>query len=130
MNMDYAICQALNYIDGSESGLLIYDVCCQWVVHFKERVSEGQFLSLWEHFRLTLAIGKFHLGAHIKECFHKFSLDFIPGTGQIDGDIMETLWSILDKVSGIIQSTTWAHCQEMLDDYMEDGNFKKAGLEW
>ena len=44
MNMDYAICQALNYIDGSESGLLIYDVCCQWVVHFKEHVSEGQFL--------------------------------------------------------------------------------------
>ena len=89
--MDYAICQALNYIDGSKSGLLIYDVCCQWVVHFKERVSKGQFLSLWEHIRLTPAIGKLYLGAHIKECFHKFSLNFIPGTRQIDGDYGEIM---------------------------------------
>ena len=41
---------------------------------------------------------------------------------------METLWSILDKVSGITRSMTWAHRQEMLDDYMEDRNFKK--LAW
>ena len=125
MNIDYAVCQALNYIDGSEAALFIYDVCCQWVVHFKERVSRGEFLSLWEHFQLTPAIGKFHLGAHIKECFHKFSLNFIRGTGQIDGEIMEALWFILDKVSGITRSMSWAHRQEMLDDYMDDGNFKK-----
>jgi hypothetical protein len=125
MNIDFAVCQALNYIDGSEAGLFIYDVCCQWVVHFKERVAQGEFLSLWQHFKLTPAIGKFHLGGHIKECFHKFSLNFIKGTGQIDGEIMETLWFILDKVSGITRSMLWAHRQEILDDYMDDGNFKK-----
>ena len=123
--MDYAICQALNCIGGSDSGLLIYDVCCQWVVHFRERVARGEFLSLWEHFQLTPAIGKFHLGAHVKECFHKYSLNFIKGAGQIDGEIMETLWFIMDKVSGITRSMSLAHCQEILDDYMEDGNFKK-----
>jgi hypothetical protein len=26
---------------------------------------------------------------------------------------------------GITQSMLWAHHQEMLDDYMDDGNFKK-----
>jgi hypothetical protein len=80
---------------------------------------------LWEHFQLTLAIGKFHLGAHIKECFRKFSLNFIRGTRQIDGEIMETLWFILDKVSGITWSMLWTHRQEILDDCMDDGNFKK-----
>src|ERR1700691_3209627 len=103
MNVDFSVCQALNHIEGSESGLLIYDVCCQWVLHFKERVAKGEFLSLWEHFKLTPAVGKFHLGAHI----------------------METLWFIMDKVSGMTRSMSWAHRQEMLDDYMEDGNFKK-----
>jgi Kyakuja-Dileera-Zisupton transposase len=125
MNIDYAVCQALNHINGSDSALLIYDVCCQWVIHFKERVSKGAFLSLWEHFKLTPAVGKFHLGAHIKECFHKYSLNFMEGSGQIDGEIMETLWSIMDKVSGITRSMSWAHRQEILDDYMDDGNFKK-----
>jgi len=125
MNIDFSVCQALNHIEGSESGLLIYDVCCQWVLHFKERVAKGEFLSLWEHFKLTPAVGKFHLGAHIKECFYKYSLNFIEGSGQIDGEIMETLWFIMDKVSGMTRSMSWAHRQEMLDDYMEDGNFKK-----
>src|ERR1700691_4486199 len=77
------------------------------------------------HFKLTPAVGKFHLGAHIKECFYKYSLNFIEGSGQIDGEIMETLWFIMDKVSGMTRSMSWAHRQEMLDDYMEDGNFKK-----
>jgi hypothetical protein len=38
---------------------------------------------------------------------------------------METLWFILDRVLGIPWSIAWAHHQEMLDDYMEDGNIKK-----
>ena len=125
MNIDFAVCQALTYIDGSESGLLIYDVCCQWVLNFRERVDKAEFLSLWEHFKLTPGVRKFHLGAHVKDCFPLFSLNFIEGAGQIDGEIMETLWFIMDKVSGITCSMLWAHQQEILDDYMEDGNFKK-----
>ena len=38
---------------------------------------------------------------------------------------MERLWSILDKVLRITQSMTWAHHQEMLDNHIEDRNFKK-----
>ena len=125
MNIDYAVCQALNYILGSEEGLLVYDVCCQWCLHFLERVSQARYLSLPENFKITPAVGKFHLGAHIKECFYKYSLNFIKGAGQIDGEVMETLWSILDKVQGMTRSMSWAHRQEMLDDYMGDGNWKK-----
>jgi Kyakuja-Dileera-Zisupton transposase len=125
MNIDYAVCGALNYIDGSKEALFIYNVCCQWFVHFKDQVSKGEFLSLHKHFKLTPATRKFYLGSHVKECFHKYSLNFIKGAGQINGEIMETLWSILDKVLGITRSMSWAHHQERLDDYIEDGNFKK-----
>jgi hypothetical protein len=38
---------------------------------------------------------------------------------------METLWSILNKVQGMTRSMSWVHRQEMLDDYMGDGNWKK-----
>ena len=125
MNMDYSVCQALNYTDATELALLIHDICCQWCLHFAERVSKSKFLSLWEGIKITPAVGKFHLGAHIKECFFLFSLNFIQGAGQVDGEIMETLWAVLDKVAGMTRAMSGYHRQEMLDDYMNDGNWKK-----
>lgn len=58
-------------------------------------------------------------------CFAKFSLNFIQGIGQVDGKILETLWSVTNKIAG----TTWAmgklHRSEVLDDDMYDSNWKK-----
>jgi Kyakuja-Dileera-Zisupton transposase len=125
MNIDYSDCQALSYTDATEFALLIYDICCQWSLHFAERVSKFKFLSLCEGIKITPAVGKFHLGAHIKECFFLFSLNFIEGSGQVDGEIMETLWAVLNKVAGMTRAMSGRHQQEMLDDYMNDGNWKK-----
>ena len=44
------------------------------------------------------------------------------GSGHIDGKIMETLWSGMNKVSGSARSMSKAHRQETLDDYMRDSN--------
>ncbi len=104
---------------------MVYDNCCEWCRQFKERVSKYRFLSIPDGIKIIPAVGKFHLGAHIKECFYKFSLNFIEGAGQVDGEIMETLWSILNKVSGMTRSMSKYHRQEVLDDYMNDGNWKK-----
>src|ERR1700683_3873957 len=117
MNIDFSVCQALSHIEGSESRLLIYNVYCTWVLHLKEIVAKGEFLSLLEHFKLTPVVGKFHLGAHIKECFYKYLLNFIEGSGQIDGEIMETLWFIMDKVLGMTRSMSWAHRQERSEEH-------------
>jgi len=32
-------------------------------------------------------------------CFPKFSLNFVEGAGEVDGEILETLWSPLDEVA-------------------------------
>lgn len=71
------------------------------------------------------AVGKFHLGAHISECFRKFSLNFIQGAGQADGEILETLWWPLDKVAGATRAMSCHHRREVLDDNMYDSNWKK-----
>jgi hypothetical protein len=125
VNIDYSIFHALMYIEDTTTALVIYDICCQWSIHFKERVSTYRFLSLWKDLKIIPAVGKFHLGAHIKECFHKFSLNFIVGSGELDGEIMETLWAVLDKVAGMTRSMSKFHRQEVLDDYMNNGNWKK-----
>ena len=98
--------------------LVIYDICCQWIRNFDKRVQGSQYLSVPPLTTIIPAVGKFHLGAHIRSCFPLFSLNFVHGAGQQDGEILETLWSNLNKVSSSIRAMSKAHRHEMLDDYM------------
>jgi hypothetical protein len=123
--MDYSICQALKQFPQHQQALIIYDICCQWIIHFRERVSESEFLELWDSIEITGAVGKFHLAAHIPECFPKYTLNFIEGAGEVDGEVLETLWSPMDLVAGLTQGMSVAHRQEVLDDYMNDSNWRK-----
>jgi hypothetical protein len=106
--------------------LVIYDICCQWIHNFSKRVGRSQHLSIPESTKIIPAVGKFHLGAHIWSCFPLFSLNFVRGAGQQDGEILETLWSNLNKVSGSIRAMSKAHRHEVLDEYMRDSNWKKT----
>jgi hypothetical protein len=123
--MDYSICQALKHFPQHQKVLIVYDICCQWIIHFQERVSESEFLHLSDSLGITGAIGKFHLAAHISECFAKFTLNFIEGATELHGEILETLWSGLDEVAGITQAMSTAHHQEVVDNYMQYSNWKK-----
>ena len=124
--MDYSICNALTYQTAPmESALIIYDVACQWSLHFESRVAGSRFLSLEHVSEVIPAIGKFHLAAHVPGCFTKFSLNFVQGAGQLDGEILETLWSEFNKVSASARSMSKAHRTEVYDDYMRDSNWKK-----
>ena len=71
-------------------------------------------------------VRKWHLAAHIQECFLKFSLNFIEGTGQVEGEILETLWSRMDEIARLAQSMLIAHHQEMVDEHMNDNNWQKT----
>jgi len=63
--------------------------------------------------------------AHVVECFPKYSLNFIKGMGQVDGEILETLWSMTNKVAGTTRAMGKSHQTEVLDDNMHDSNQKK-----
>jgi Kyakuja-Dileera-Zisupton transposase len=127
--MDYAFCQAAAYRTGKGKTLLpvcfIYDIGCQWGINFMERVRRAETLSFSEFRRWMVAVGKFHLGSHVKHCFCKFSLNFIKGVGQIDGEIMETLWAEFNKFGVMARSMSSAHWKEILNDHMRDWNWKK-----
>jgi len=126
MNMDYAICQALNYrTSGLKSAILLYDIACQWFIHFEERVRDGPYLSLHEDMNIIAGIGKFHLNGHKLECFAKHSPNFIQGIGQVDGEIVETLWSVFNSISRSARTGSKSHRREIYDDHMRDSNWKK-----
>ena len=87
---------------------------------------EAKYLDLPEEMTdIIAAVGKFHLNAHVQKCFAKFSPNFILGAGQVDGEIMETLWSIFNLFSCCARTMTKAHRREVYDDHMCDSNWKK-----
>lgn len=127
MNVDYSVCNALNYNScGLQEGLIIYDINCQYLINFEKRIAEvAEFLELNSEMDILGCVGKFHLAEHVDNCFAKWTLNFMKGAGHIDGEIMETLWSGMNKISAAARSMTKANRQETLDNYMRDSNWKK-----
>jgi len=126
--MDYAVCQGLNFtnMDMIRRVLLIYDIMCRWGKYFLRRVQASPYLDVPAGLELMKGIGDFHVKGHVKRCFPRFGLSFIKGAGVIDGEILETLWSELNKVSGSTRGATLAHRSEILDDHMNHSNWKKT----
>lgn len=124
--MDYSLCGALTMMPGVPSVLFCYDVGCQWCVHFEERVKRGApHLAMPSNCDLTVAIGKFHLSAHVESCFAQYSLNFIKGAAQVDGEVLETLWAPLNKSAPSTRSMSTSYRREMLDWQMNESNWQK-----
>jgi hypothetical protein len=127
MNIDYSICNALSYhTEGFTECVVVYDIACEWLINFFKRLATSHHLSIPDLLKKILAaVGKFHLSAHVEECFVQFSLNFLLGVGQVDGEILETLWSSFNLIARSARSMSKAHRREVYDDFFRDGNWKK-----
>ena len=124
--MDFVFVNAINYGTLTPIVMLIYDIMCKFIVHFRDRVMElSDFLEIPENIRIKQAIGLFHVHGHIKQCFARFAPTFIRGSGMLAGEIIETLWSSLNHTASSARTMSWYHRQEYLDAHMGDSNWKK-----
>lgn len=101
--------------------MLIYDIACQYSVHLHDRI--GHLLPMG--MEIDRAIGLFHVHAHREQCLYRFSSSFIPGSGIVAGEILESLWSSLNTITPSTRTATLAHRDEVIDDHSADSNFKK-----
>jgi hypothetical protein len=126
MNMDWSHAEALNNTNIGEipTVLLCYDVMCEYHVKLKDRIARNPLLH-FPNVAIEKAIGLFHVHGHKDECFFRFATSFIPGAGIVDGEVLETLWSVLNNISRSTRTATLAHRAEILDDHMNDSNWKK-----
>ena len=126
MNMDWAIAEALKNTNMGDlpSAMLMYDIMCQYHIKLPERVAKNPRLT-FPPVKLEKAIGLFHVHGHQDECYYRFASSFIPGAGIVDGEVLETLWSVLNNISRSTRTATLAHRAEVLDDHMNDSNWKK-----
>ncbi len=63
---------------------------------------------------------------HKDECLYRFATTYIAGVGIVDGEILESLWSLLNRISRSCRGMTTAHRAEVIDDHMGDSNWKKT----
>ncbi|KAG2063629.1 hypothetical protein BDR04DRAFT_1123129 [Suillus decipiens] len=97
MNMDYALCEAAQHnMEGITRAITFYDINCQYNKHFWDQVDQSQFLEIVLELIIIPEIGLWHVHGHQDSCYVRYALNFIEGIGQIDREIMETLWECLD----------------------------------
>ena len=122
-NVDFALLRAIlsTGVDADQGLLLYYDIICQYIIYLLERIGTHLPFGLI----VEAAIGLFHVHAHKEECFYRYASTFIPGAGIVAGEILESLWSILNSISPTVRTATLAHRAEMLDDHASDSNHKK-----
>lgn len=126
MNMDYCVSAAMKYnMDGIRLLILYYDIMCQYWKNLKKRFRGNPFLHLLNGVQIQRAIGLFHIHSHIDSCFPRYAPSYIKGAGQIDGEVLETLWAVLNLIHSSTRRMSTANRRETLDDHMNDSNWKK-----
>ena len=124
--MDHALAYAVHHGMGyGQQVINFYDINCQYSKNLHRHIAENQFISLPLGLKIQPGIGIWHVHGHQTQCFVRYAPNFIPGVGNVDGEIMETLWSSLNIVSPSTRGMATPHQQEMLDFQMNDSNFLK-----
>jgi hypothetical protein len=123
-NVDWAFLESLRTtkVLPEQGAMLIYDIACQYSVHLQDRI--GHLLP--PGLDIDTAIGLFHVHGHKEECFFRFVPTFIPGTGVVAGEILESLWSGLNVITPATRTATLSHRAEIIDDHAVDSNHKKT----
>lgn len=123
-NADFSFLKGLKHthVEYDQTVLFIYDIICQYIIYILQRI--GQHLP--PGLVIDAAIGLFHVHAHKEQCFFQFAPTFIPGTGIVAGEILESLWSSLNSISPMARTATLANRAETLDDHASDSNHKKT----
>ena len=131
-NIDWAVSEALRYFLERRTllaALILYDIVCQYNVYFKERIKRHETKALFlppSACQILYGIGLFHVHGHQATCFPRFAPSYIPGAGMLDGETIETLWSLLKGMIGSTRGMSTSHRKEVLDDHMNDVNWEKT----
>ena len=100
---------------------LLYVVCvgpCRSSPRAQSRLSSAR--SQWALFRQLLLVLR---SSTLPSARSQWAL---PTAGNIDGEIIETLWAFLNRISGSIRAMATSHRKEVLDDHMNEINWRKT----
>ncbi|KAI0690384.1 hypothetical protein C8T65DRAFT_523951, partial [Cerioporus squamosus] len=124
-NMDYCLYWVTQNLAGVVLLTVLYDIWCHYWIHLLRRFSNSPALSFPPGMVISGGIGQFHVHAHRRECYPRFSPNFIPGMGVVKNEIIESLWPDTNDIANSTRGMATGHCQESIDDHMNDSNWMK-----
>ncbi|KAI6046584.1 hypothetical protein EDC04DRAFT_2557998 [Pisolithus marmoratus] len=100
LNMDYSLANTLAYnMAGIQNVVCFYDISCSYKKNLRKHIGGSNHIQIPMSICIVPRIGIWHVHRHKKECYACYSPLFIKGAGWVDGEIIETLWSMLNVVS-------------------------------
>ncbi|VDC03130.1 unnamed protein product [Peniophora sp. CBMAI 1063] len=109
----------------SERLQLLYDIWCRYGIHLKECFEQNKHLT-WPQFSEVLgSVGVWHIYGHVFECVGCYSMLYSRHTGIVDGEILETLWSILNGILESCRGMSLASRKEVISMFQSDSNHRK-----
>ncbi|KAF9219388.1 hypothetical protein BS17DRAFT_675679, partial [Gyrodon lividus] len=97
VNMDYSLANALQCnMQGVRCVISFYDMNCSYMRKLRQRIGNNDFLNFPKHLEIVPGTGIWCVHGHQLQCFSRYAPLYIKGAGWIDGEVIETLWSILN----------------------------------
>ncbi|KAF7288466.1 CxC2 domain-containing protein [Mycena chlorophos] len=110
-----------------------YDIACQWLVHFFERIDViqqrggnlGQLATELEAKCCQFGLPVWHAGAHDLQCRAQLALAYLLGFGKTDGEAAERIWASLNPAAWATKEMGEGARQDVLEDKIDFLNFEK-----
>jgi hypothetical protein len=124
--MDFIVFSALKR-GGNAHVVSSYDIACQWSKNLKRRMERyPPCISFDQGNTIDVVIPKFHLQAHGASCQTVFSFNFLPGSGRMCGELVETDWGIHNILGASTREMSPASRHETLNDHWSNWNWRKV----
>ncbi|KAF9529568.1 hypothetical protein CPB83DRAFT_812024, partial [Crepidotus variabilis] len=125
-NTDYALAHSLLDAHDQRWIMLSYDIWCAYGVNLKKRFQEWFPNASTLLDNLRGAIPKMHIKNHIEACQLLFAFNYLEGSGDTCGEIVESGWSVGNQAAGSTKEMNDGHRHDVLDDYHTYYNFMKT----
>ena len=125
VNTDYALAHALSGATALRWIKLSYDIWCSYHKNLKKRFAKHFPHSAKILDNVQGAIPKMHVKNHIEACQLLWAFNYLKGSGETCGELIETGWSEGNQVAGSTKEMNDGHRHDMLDEYHGYWNWSK-----
>ncbi|KAJ7049133.1 hypothetical protein C8F01DRAFT_1265921 [Mycena amicta] len=127
VNMDYVFASIIRHLHLALRLMVSYHIACQWAKNLAKRLA-----GLPSMLRLNLVLAlirfvvpKLHIQGHTLKCQLLYSLNWVPGGGQVDGEGIERPWSMIGGVAASTRVSGPSARADLLDDHWSFWNWSK-----
>ncbi|KAJ7041706.1 hypothetical protein C8F04DRAFT_1176799 [Mycena alexandri] len=126
-NMDWVFSAIMRWKNPRLPKVVSYDIICQWFLKLFERLLNMppavRFFIVTSLYRFV--IPKMHIHSHTLACQLLFSLNFLLGAGQTDGEGIERPWANLGGVATSTREMGPGSRRDTLDSHLSYWNWTK-----